>query len=74
MTNIAYTIEIEQSDIVVRVNRDSIDQEALRRLLDFLELETLRKRSQLTEEQAAELAADIDRNVWEKLDSKFGRE
>ncbi|MBV9789271.1 MAG: hypothetical protein JOZ51_13900 [Chloroflexi bacterium] len=69
MANTAYTIEIEQRDIVVRVSRDKIDQEALRRFLDFLELETLRKQSQLTEEQAAELAAEIDRGVWEKLGS-----
>jgi RNA polymerase-interacting CarD/CdnL/TRCF family regulator len=74
MASTAYTIEIEQSDIVVRVNRNNIDQDALRRFLDFLELETLRKRSQLTEEQVAELAADIDRSVWEKLDSTFGQE
>ena len=40
-------------------------------LLDYLELEAIRKRSQLTEESAATLAEEIDREVWSNVKSKF---
>lgn len=73
MTNPAYSIAIENSDIVVRLNRNTIDQAALVRFLDYLELETIRKRSQLTDEQAAELASDVDRAVWERLRPTFAQ-
>ncbi len=74
MTRAAYSIAVENTDIVVRLNRNIIDQDALIRFLDYLELETVRRQSQLTDEQAADLAADIDRAVWEKLKPTFGQE
>jgi hypothetical protein len=43
----------------------SIDQSALGRFLDYLELESIRKHSRLTEEQAAGLADEIDHAVGE---------
>ncbi len=67
MAGSAYSIVVENTDIVVRVNRNMIDQDALTRFLDYLELETIRKQSQLTDEQAAALATDIDRTAWEVL-------
>jgi hypothetical protein len=66
-----YTIRLENQDIVVRLNRESIDLEQLRIFLDYLELESIRKRSQLTGEQANELASEIDQAVWESIQSKF---
>lgn len=74
MTSSAYSIAVENADIVVRLNRNTIDQETLIRFLDYLELEAIRKRSQLTEAQAAELAADIDRAAWETLKPTFEQE
>jgi hypothetical protein len=71
MASSAYSIAVENSDIIVRLNRHTIDQDALVRFLDYLELETIRRRSQLTDEQAAKLAADIDHATWETLKSKF---
>ena len=66
-----YTIRLENKDIVVRLNRESIDLEQLRMFLDYLELESIRKRSQLTGEQADQLALEIDQAVWESIQSKF---
>ncbi|HEX6289133.1 MAG TPA: hypothetical protein VFZ66_08070 [Herpetosiphonaceae bacterium] len=74
MTSSAYSIAVENSDIVVRLNRNTIDRDALVRFLDYLELETIRKRSQLTDAQAAELAADVDGATWETLKPMFGQE
>ncbi len=72
--NTAYSIALEDTDIVVRLNRDIIDQEALTKFLDYLELETVRKRSQLTGEQAEALAAEIDGAVWNNLKPLFTQE
>lgn len=49
-----YTITLENKDIIVRLNRELIDLDQLRMFLDYLELESIRKRSQLTGEQANE--------------------
>ena len=67
----SYKINVEKRDIVVRFRRDMIDQSVLGKFIDYLELESIRKRSQLTEAQAAELAAEIDRSVWENIKTAF---
>jgi 2,3-bisphosphoglycerate-independent phosphoglycerate mutase len=69
-----YSIAVEQDDIVVRLNRAAVDQEALRRFLDYIELESLRARSQLTPEDAADLANEIDRAAWEQVRPGFVQE
>ncbi|MBI5290495.1 MAG: hypothetical protein HY872_01295 [Chloroflexi bacterium] len=67
----SYQVNVEKQNVVVRFRRDMIDQIALGKFLDYLELESIRKRSQLTEEQAAALAGEIDRSVWESIESAF---
>lgn len=67
----SYQINIEKRDVVLRFWRDVIDETALGRFLDYLELESIRKRSQLTEKQAAELAKEIDQSVWENIKAAF---
>ncbi|MBR8836937.1 MAG: hypothetical protein DSM106950_23760 [Stigonema ocellatum SAG 48.90 = DSM 106950] len=66
-----YNITVDNQDIIVRFNRDIIDQDTLSKFLDYLELETIRKRSNLTVEQAATLAEEIDRDMWSKIKQKF---
>lgn len=73
MTRSAYSVVVEQSDIVVRFDRNIIDPETLVRFLDYLELETIRQRSQLTEDQAEELAVDVDCAARETLKLSFER-
>ncbi len=65
--NPSYRVNVENRDVVVRFRRDMIDETALGLFLDYLELESIRKRSKLTAEQAAELAKEIDAAVWKKL-------
>jgi len=67
----SYNMTVEKQDVVLRFKKDIIDQAALSKLLDHLEMESIRKRSQLTEEQAAELAAEINRAVWEGIKSQY---
>ena len=66
-----YSINVENRDVIVRFNRDTIDQDTLTKFLDYLELESLRKRSQLTDEQANILAKEIDRSAWDNVKHSF---
>jgi hypothetical protein len=70
MAEPAYRIEVEDRDLVVRVRRDVLDREEVSRFLDFLELESIRRRSQLSENDAARLADEIDAAVWKQLRSR----
>lgn len=66
-----YSITLEEEEVVIRVNGSMVDQDALTKLLDYLELESIRKRSKLTEAQAALLATEVGRNAWEDIKDKF---
>ena len=66
-----YNITVDNQDIIVKFDRELMDRDTLSKFLDYLELETIRKRSNLTEEQAATLAEEIDRDVWSKIKQKF---
>jgi len=48
-----------------------LDRDSVSRFLDFLVLERARLESELTEEDAAEIAKDIDRAVWEQIRSSY---
>ncbi len=71
MYSTSYQINIERQDIVLRFRRDAIDEAALARFLDYLELESIRRQSQLTEKQATDLASEIDKAVWASLKTSF---
>lgn len=65
----AYRIDFDEKDLVVRVSRDAVDADQVSRFLDYLELESIRRRSELSEEDARELAAEVDGAAWERLRS-----
>ena len=67
----SYEVANEKGDIVVRFNEELVDRDALSRLLDFVELESVRKRSRLTQAEAAKLADEIDQSVWERVKHKY---
>lgn len=66
-----YSVEVENKEIIVRLKGSLVDRDALSRLLDYLELESLRKRSQFTEAQAAELTEEVNRGLWESVKHRF---
>jgi len=68
-----YNITLDNQDIIVRFNRNILDPDSLTKFLEYLELETIRSRSNLTQEQAAILAEEIDLDVWSKIKHKFVR-
>jgi hypothetical protein len=63
----AYSVAFEDEQIVVRLQRGVLDRESVVKFLDFLELESIRRRSAMTADQAAALAKEIDQSVWENL-------
>lgn len=67
----AYRFDVEGEDLVFRVRRDAVDQEQVSRFFDYLELESIRHRSRLSEEDARAVAGDIDRSVWQHLRGQF---
>jgi len=48
-----------------------LDRDSVSRFLDYLVLERARLESELTEEDAAEIANEIDRAVWEQIRSSY---
>ncbi|HEV2150701.1 MAG TPA: hypothetical protein VGR37_25105 [Longimicrobiaceae bacterium] len=63
----AYRIEVDDRDLVVRVSRDALDQEQVSRFLDYLELESIRRRSHLSESDVEALSSEVDAGLWERL-------
>lgn len=66
-----YEITLENQDIVVKIDRNLISQDRMTKFLDYLELEIIRNRSQLSETDAENLAEQINRDIWSNLQDKF---
>ena len=64
---VAYRIDFDGDDIVLRMRADSMSRDDLSNFLDRILLEQLRRRASLNDEQIAELADELDRAVWERL-------
>jgi len=62
-----YDIAYDKNDIVIRFHETSVDRKLLANFLEFIELEQMRQKSKLTEEQVASLAREINRRVWDQL-------
>ncbi len=71
--NPSYSVAVEQDNVVVRFKRDVIDEAALAQFLHYLELQSVRKSSQLSQDQAAALADEIDRSFWDTIKDTFGK-
>jgi hypothetical protein len=67
----AYEIDRDQGRLVVRVNEDLFTEDEVSRFLDYLTLESIRKRSELTEDDAETLAKEIKTAAWERVRHLF---
>ncbi len=56
---------------MVKIDRNLISQDQMTRFLDYLELEIIRNRSQLSETDAENMAEKINRDIWLNLQDKF---
>ena len=62
-----YTIDYDGQDIVIRLKKTQVDSDNLAKLLDYLELESIRNNSLLADGDAAQLAQEIDEKVWTEM-------
>lgn len=67
-----YQVDVDQDSILVRVPTTLFSREELIRFLDYLEVEAIRRRSQLTRTDAEALAAEIDQAGWRQLPIQAG--
>lgn len=63
----SYQVAIEQDSILVRVPTTLFTRDEIVRFLDYLEVEAIRRRSQLTRADAEALAAEINQTGWSQL-------
>ncbi|OLT62356.1 hypothetical protein [Moorena bouillonii] len=68
-----YNLSVEDQTIIIKIDKTAIDYQQLTQLLNYIELNSISQRSQLTEEVAAELADEIDSTVWSKVKSKLDK-
>ena len=69
--SIAYQISSDQDDIVIRLSRHFINEQELTKLLDYLELEAIRRRSKLLPEDANILAGEVQQGAWQQVKHLF---
>ncbi|MEL0591441.1 MULTISPECIES: hypothetical protein [Planktothrix] len=65
-----YSISLESQDIIIKFNREMVNLELLTQFLEYLELESIRNRSQLTAEEITNLSQEVNQEVWDNLKSK----
>lgn len=75
---VTYEVAVDADSILVRMPADLFSREEIVRFLDYLEVESIRRRSQLTQAEAEQLAVEIDqeglRQLRERLNSYKKRE
>lgn len=60
----------QDKTILIETN-GSINMEAIQKLIDYINVMEITSQNQGTEEQAAELAKEIDKNWWSANKSRF---
>jgi hypothetical protein len=66
-----YQVAIAQDEIVVRFDRNLVQPSELSEFLDYLRLKVVRRQNQLTDEEIAELADEINRSGWARIREDF---
>lgn len=66
----SYEVAIEEDSILVRMSANLFSREEIVRFLDYLEVESIRRRSQLTRADAEQLADEIDQSGWRQVQER----
>jgi len=66
-----YQLEYENKDIIIRFDKNSIDKASLANILEYLEIEQIRIKSKLSENDVQMLSKEINQKVWEQLKGKY---
>jgi len=67
----AYNLTKENQEIVVRLNQDIFNEEKVTKFLEYLMLENINNSSKLNEEQAQQLADEIDTKIWNAIKERI---
>lgn len=62
-----YSVAVDDQVITIRADRTVFDSVALTKLLDYLSLEAIRRRSQATQAEVDALADEVNRKAWQRI-------
>jgi hypothetical protein len=71
MMTAPYQITADKDDIVIRFPRRLVDEVELARLLDYMEMESIRRRSELSSSEASVLAKSVKQGAWQQVRTLF---
>lgn len=66
-----YRVSAEGDEYVVRVKRDFLERDDLNRLLDYLLVQSILRRSQVTQDEIDALANEVKQAAWARLKPLF---
>ncbi|GIV76383.1 MAG: hypothetical protein KatS3mg050_0777 [Litorilinea sp.] len=66
-----YSISYSDRELIVRIDRELLDQERLTEFLDWLLFESIRGRSQATPEEIETLADEVNQAAWDRVKYLF---
>ena len=66
-----YEIETDADSILIRLPRALADDEGVAQFLDYLEMQDIRDRSELGEDEADALASDVKQDAWQRVRPLF---
>lgn len=70
MSPAPYTIAVDTETVTVRVDRATFDADALAKFLDYLTLESIRRRSKATQAEVDALADEVKRKAWQRVQTQ----
>ncbi len=65
------TVDSDESSVVVRVPREDLPPERLNAFIEWMRLESVARKSQLTEGEADRLADDVKAGWWQENKARF---
>lgn len=69
--SLAYEISTVQDNVIIKVPRNLADEKTISRFLDYLDMENIRQKSQLTKENAQKLSSDVKQGAWKQVKHLF---
>lgn len=69
-----FRVTTDEDSFVIRLPRAETDEQTLDKVLDYLELEQLRRQSQLGRDDAADLLAEVKQGAWRQVEQLFARD
>lgn len=64
-------VTFNKNDLVLRVPKGTIDNHYLEKMVNFLELERITEKSELSADMAWELSEELKKNWWKENGEKF---